>query len=103
MALIAFEHPLSEVQMRAVIALGWKSEKAAERTLVDCALRQPRQYIPHDKRETVRRLICGKFSAAFHNASVTDNKNVLAGQSLSVTCQLRDDRRHDRLAPRDLG
>jgi hypothetical protein len=64
MALIAFEHPLSEVQMRAVIALGWKSEKAAERTLVDCALRQPRQYIPHDKREAVRRLICGKFSAA---------------------------------------
>jgi HEAT repeat protein len=34
-------HPLSEVRMRAIIALGWRGERAAERPLVDCALRHP--------------------------------------------------------------
>jgi HEAT repeat protein len=37
----ALEHPLSEVRMRAIIALGWRGEKAAEKPLVDCALRHP--------------------------------------------------------------
>jgi HEAT repeat protein len=37
----ALGHPLSEVRMRAIIALGWRKERAAERPLVDCALRHP--------------------------------------------------------------
>lgn len=37
----ALRHPLSEVRMRAIIALGWRGERAAEGPLVDCALRHP--------------------------------------------------------------
>lgn len=37
----ALGHPLSEVRMRAILALGWRGERAAEEPLVDCALRHP--------------------------------------------------------------
>jgi hypothetical protein len=37
----ALQHPLSEVRMRAIIALGWRGECVAEKPLVDCALRHP--------------------------------------------------------------
>jgi HEAT repeat protein len=37
----ALGHPLSEVRMRAIIALGWRKERTAEKPLVDCALRHP--------------------------------------------------------------
>lgn len=35
----ALGHPLADVRMRAIIALGWRREKSAERALVECALR----------------------------------------------------------------
>lgn len=37
----ALGHPLSEVRMRAIIALGWRGECAAQKRLVSCALRHP--------------------------------------------------------------
>ncbi|MGO9234687.1 MAG: HEAT repeat domain-containing protein [Methylocella sp.] len=37
----ALRHPLSEVRMRAIIALGWRGERAAEKPLVECTLRHP--------------------------------------------------------------
>lgn len=37
----ALDHPLADVRMRAIIALGLRGEKAAEAPLVDCALRHP--------------------------------------------------------------
>ncbi len=37
----ALGYPLSEVRMRAIIALGWRKERTAEKPLVDCALRHP--------------------------------------------------------------
>jgi HEAT repeat protein len=37
----ALNHPLAEVRMRAIIALGLRGEKGAEAPLVDCALRHP--------------------------------------------------------------
>jgi hypothetical protein len=37
----ALGHPLADVRMRAIIALGWRLEKKAERALVECALRHP--------------------------------------------------------------
>jgi hypothetical protein len=37
----ALGHPLDDVRMRAIITLGLRSEKAAEKPLIDCALRQP--------------------------------------------------------------
>jgi HEAT repeat protein len=37
----ALEHPLDDVRMRAIIALGWRREEKAERALVECALRHP--------------------------------------------------------------
>ena len=38
---LALNHPLADVRMRAIIALGWRRESAAERALVDCALHHP--------------------------------------------------------------
>ena len=35
----ALDHPLSEVRMRAIIALGWRGEKRAAQSLLDLALR----------------------------------------------------------------
>jgi ribosomal protein L40E len=37
----ALRLPLSEVRIRAIIALGWRGARAAEQPLVDCALRHP--------------------------------------------------------------
>lgn len=37
----ALQHPLSEVRMRAIIALGWQGEPDAASDLVECALRHP--------------------------------------------------------------
>lgn len=37
----ALRHPLSEVRMRAIIALGWQGEPDAASALVECALRHP--------------------------------------------------------------
>lgn len=39
--LAALHHPLSEVRMRAIIALGWRGERAAAEALAECALRHP--------------------------------------------------------------
>jgi HEAT repeat protein len=39
--LAALHHPLSEVRMRAIIALGWRGEALAAEPLVRCALRHP--------------------------------------------------------------
>jgi len=41
----ALEHPLSEVRMRAIIALGWRRERAAAEALAACALRHPADVI----------------------------------------------------------
>lgn len=37
----ALEHPLADVRMRAIIALGLRGESKAVQALVDCALRHP--------------------------------------------------------------
>lgn len=37
----ALLHPLADVRMRAIIALGWRGEPAAADALVSCALRHP--------------------------------------------------------------
>lgn len=37
----ALGHPLADVRMRAIIALGLRGDKAAEARLVDCALQHP--------------------------------------------------------------
>jgi hypothetical protein len=37
----ALQHPLAEVRMRAIIALGWRGETEAAEPLVACALRHP--------------------------------------------------------------
>jgi hypothetical protein len=37
----ALEHPLADVRMRAIIALGLRGEGKAAQALVDCALRHP--------------------------------------------------------------
>ena len=37
----ALLHPLSEVRMRAIIALGWRGESEAAEELASCALRHP--------------------------------------------------------------
>ena len=37
----ALDHPLSEVRMRAIIALGWRGEERAAQPLLDLALRHP--------------------------------------------------------------
>ena len=37
----ALEHPLADVRMRAIIALGLRGEGSAAEALVDCALRTP--------------------------------------------------------------
>lgn len=37
----ALEHPLADVRMRAVIALGWRGEACAARPLLELALRDP--------------------------------------------------------------
>lgn len=39
--LAALDHPLSEVRMRAIIALGGRGERAAAEALAECALRHP--------------------------------------------------------------
>ncbi len=39
--LAALHHPLSEVRMRAIIALGWRGEADAAQPLAECALRHP--------------------------------------------------------------
>lgn len=37
----ALHHPLSEVRMRVIIALGWRRQRDAADALVACALRNP--------------------------------------------------------------
>lgn len=37
----ALDHPLSEVRIRAIIALGWRGEERAAQPLLDLALRHP--------------------------------------------------------------
>ena len=39
--LAALAHPLAEVRMRAILALGLRGEASAAQSLVDCALRHP--------------------------------------------------------------
>lgn len=41
----ALEHPLADVRMRAIIALGLRGERSAADALVDCALRSPTDLI----------------------------------------------------------
>jgi len=41
----ALHHPLSEVRMRAIIALGWRAEPEVAQALVDCALRNPKDVV----------------------------------------------------------
>ncbi|MFN7087057.1 MAG: HEAT repeat domain-containing protein [Burkholderiales bacterium] len=41
----ALHHPLSEVRMRAIIALGWRAEPEVAHALADCALRNPRDVV----------------------------------------------------------
>lgn len=41
----ALHHPLSEVRMRAIIALGWRGETEAVSALIECALRHPTDVI----------------------------------------------------------
>jgi hypothetical protein len=43
--ILALNHPLADVRMRAIIALGWRREKAGERALVECALRNPKDVV----------------------------------------------------------
>jgi len=58
----ALGHPLSEVRMRAIIALGWRAERGAGKPLADCTLRHPIDVI--EGREIVNslRLIRDKWS-----------------------------------------
>lgn len=37
----ALEHPLADVRMRAIVALGLRGERSAAEALVECALRTP--------------------------------------------------------------
>lgn len=39
--LAALEHPLADVRLRAIIALGWRGEGDASPALAQCALRHP--------------------------------------------------------------
>jgi len=39
--LAALNHPLADVRMRAIIALGWRGERETAQALVRCALRRP--------------------------------------------------------------
>lgn len=39
--LTALHHPLADVRMRAIIALGWRGEAASAEPLARCALRHP--------------------------------------------------------------
>ena len=41
----ALHHPLSEVRMRAIIALGWRAEPEVAQALVDCVLRNPKDVV----------------------------------------------------------
>jgi HEAT repeat protein len=41
----ALHHPLSEVRMRAIIALGWRAKPQVAQDLVDCALRNPKDVV----------------------------------------------------------
>lgn len=41
----ALHHPLSEVRMRAIIALGWRGEIVAVSALIECALHHPTDVI----------------------------------------------------------
>jgi len=50
----ALEHPLAEVRMRAILALGMRGESHAAGALVACALRRPTDVI--ESLETVRSL-----------------------------------------------
>lgn len=50
----ALTHPLAEVRLRAVIALGLRAETATARALADCALRHPTDVV--EGLEVVRRL-----------------------------------------------
>jgi HEAT repeat protein len=43
--ILALNHPLADVRMRAIIALGLRREKAAEQALVECALRNPKDVV----------------------------------------------------------
>ena len=37
----ALKHPLDDVRLRAIIALGWRREEGTATDLADCALRHP--------------------------------------------------------------
>lgn len=39
--LAALHHPLADVRLRAIIALGWRREPEAAQALAECALRHP--------------------------------------------------------------
>jgi len=41
----ALEHPLDDVRMRAILAIGWRRDASAAQALVDCALRHPRDVV----------------------------------------------------------
>ena len=41
----ALRHPLADIRMRAIIALGWSRESLAEQALVECALRHPKDVV----------------------------------------------------------
>ena len=41
----ALLHPLADVRMRAIIALGWRGESEAAEELAACALRHPRDVV----------------------------------------------------------
>jgi HEAT repeats len=43
--ILALNHPLADVRMRAIIALGLRRERAAEQALVACALRHPHDVV----------------------------------------------------------
>jgi len=67
----ALEHPLADVRMWAIIALGLRGEGSAAPALVDCALRRPADVV--EGLETVRSLECilvgnGEVGALMHLA-----------------------------------
>lgn len=41
----ALAHPLADVRMRAIIALGLRGERGAAEALTDCALRAPKEVV----------------------------------------------------------
>ena len=43
--ILALEHPLDDVRMRAILALAWRRDAGAAQALVDCALRHPRDVV----------------------------------------------------------